>query len=169
MFAVQVGLQDSDHGPVLDDSWPTVVRTEVRDSLCRLCFQVIKMHLLKIIIWLYQSTHGNQRISSTFYLQKLVSLASCPSGTAVTRMTAAYLTWHCRVWPTWWLESRYTHSAQRILYCTHNKTQINCIHTLEFKIKLIALLLCFLQFLSLCLPVTSVHNLYSLVVLSATT
>lgn len=50
MFAVQVGLQDSDHGPVLDDSWPTVMRTEVRDGLSHLCVQVIKMHLLKIII-----------------------------------------------------------------------------------------------------------------------
>lgn len=29
VFAVQVGLQNSDYGPVLDDSWPTVVRTEV--------------------------------------------------------------------------------------------------------------------------------------------
>lgn len=40
-------------------------------------------------------------------------MASCPSGTAVTRMTAAYPTLHCRVWPTWWLESRHTHSSQR--------------------------------------------------------
>lgn len=30
VFVVQVGLHDSDHGPVLDDSWPTVTRTEVR-------------------------------------------------------------------------------------------------------------------------------------------
>lgn len=30
VFVVQVGLQDLDHGPVLDDSWPTVMRTEVR-------------------------------------------------------------------------------------------------------------------------------------------
>lgn len=30
VFVVQVRLQDSDHGPVLDDSWPTVMRTEVR-------------------------------------------------------------------------------------------------------------------------------------------
>lgn len=30
VFAVQVGLQDLDQGPVLDDSWPTVARTEVR-------------------------------------------------------------------------------------------------------------------------------------------
>ncbi|TNM90830.1 hypothetical protein fugu_003119 [Takifugu bimaculatus] len=29
VFVVQVGLQDSDHGPVLDDSWPTVMRTEL--------------------------------------------------------------------------------------------------------------------------------------------
>ncbi|XP_068175204.1 integrin alpha-11a [Antennarius striatus] len=29
VFAVQVGLQQSDDGPVLDDSWPTVVRTEL--------------------------------------------------------------------------------------------------------------------------------------------
>uniref|UniRef100_A0A8C4H9H8 Integrin, alpha 11a n=1 Tax=Dicentrarchus labrax TaxID=13489 RepID=A0A8C4H9H8_DICLA len=29
VFAVQVGLQDPDQGPVLDDSWPTVVRTEL--------------------------------------------------------------------------------------------------------------------------------------------
>lgn len=29
VFVVQVGLQDSDRGPVLDDSWPTVMRTEV--------------------------------------------------------------------------------------------------------------------------------------------
>ncbi|KAI3377427.1 hypothetical protein L3Q82_008616, partial [Scortum barcoo] len=29
VFAAQVGLQDPDHGPVLDDSWPTVVRTEL--------------------------------------------------------------------------------------------------------------------------------------------
>lgn len=33
VFGVQVGLQDSEDGPVLDDGWPTVVRTEVR--LCR--------------------------------------------------------------------------------------------------------------------------------------
>lgn len=30
VFGVQVGLQDSEDGPVLDDGWPTVVRTEVR-------------------------------------------------------------------------------------------------------------------------------------------
>lgn len=30
VFVVQVGLQDSENGPVLDDSWPTVMRTEVR-------------------------------------------------------------------------------------------------------------------------------------------
>ncbi|KAM9409913.1 integrin alpha-11a [Pholidichthys leucotaenia] len=29
VFAVQVGLQDPENGPVLDDSWPTVVRTEL--------------------------------------------------------------------------------------------------------------------------------------------
>uniref|UniRef100_A0A674MTD6 Integrin, alpha 11a n=1 Tax=Takifugu rubripes TaxID=31033 RepID=A0A674MTD6_TAKRU len=29
VFVVQVGLQGSDHGPVLDDSWPTVMRTEL--------------------------------------------------------------------------------------------------------------------------------------------
>lgn len=29
VFVVQVGLQDSENGPVLDDSWPTVMRTEV--------------------------------------------------------------------------------------------------------------------------------------------
>ncbi|KAG8001234.1 Integrin alpha-11, partial [Nibea albiflora] len=29
VFAAQVGLQDPDQGPVLDDSWPTVVRTEL--------------------------------------------------------------------------------------------------------------------------------------------
>uniref|UniRef100_A0A4W6F859 Integrin, alpha 11a n=1 Tax=Lates calcarifer TaxID=8187 RepID=A0A4W6F859_LATCA len=29
VFAVQVGLQNPDHGPVLDESWPTVVRTEL--------------------------------------------------------------------------------------------------------------------------------------------
>ncbi|KAF3686674.1 Integrin alpha-11 Precursor [Channa argus] len=29
VFAVQVGLQNPGHGPVLDDSWPTVVRTEL--------------------------------------------------------------------------------------------------------------------------------------------
>ncbi|XP_071771799.1 integrin alpha-11a [Centroberyx gerrardi] len=29
VFAAQVGLQDPDNGPVLDDSWPTVVRTEL--------------------------------------------------------------------------------------------------------------------------------------------
>ncbi|XP_069561725.1 integrin alpha-11a [Brachyistius frenatus] len=29
VFAVQVGLQDPDQGPVLDESWPTVVRTEL--------------------------------------------------------------------------------------------------------------------------------------------
>lgn len=33
VFGAQVGLQDPDHGPVLDESWPTVVRTEVRDFL----------------------------------------------------------------------------------------------------------------------------------------
>lgn len=30
VFSAQVGLQDPDLGPVLDDSWPTVVSTEVR-------------------------------------------------------------------------------------------------------------------------------------------
>lgn len=35
VFAVQVGLQDLDQGPVLDDSWPTVARTEVRQVLQR--------------------------------------------------------------------------------------------------------------------------------------
>lgn len=30
VFGVQVGLQESEDGPVLDDGWPTVVRTEVR-------------------------------------------------------------------------------------------------------------------------------------------
>ncbi|TKS69570.1 Integrin alpha-11 [Collichthys lucidus] len=29
VFSVQAGLQDPDQGPVLDDSWPTVVRTEL--------------------------------------------------------------------------------------------------------------------------------------------
>uniref|UniRef100_A0A673B922 VWFA domain-containing protein n=1 Tax=Sphaeramia orbicularis TaxID=375764 RepID=A0A673B922_9TELE len=29
VFAAQVTLQDPDHGPVLDESWPTVVRTEL--------------------------------------------------------------------------------------------------------------------------------------------
>ncbi|XP_075326413.1 integrin alpha-11a [Odontesthes bonariensis] len=29
VFAVQVGLQDPDHEPVLDESWPTVVKTEL--------------------------------------------------------------------------------------------------------------------------------------------
>uniref|UniRef100_H3CVZ9 Integrin, alpha 11a n=1 Tax=Tetraodon nigroviridis TaxID=99883 RepID=H3CVZ9_TETNG len=29
VFVVQVGLQDPEHGPVLDDSWPTVTRTEL--------------------------------------------------------------------------------------------------------------------------------------------
>lgn len=33
MFAAQVGLQDPAQGPVLDESWPTVVRTEVRDNV----------------------------------------------------------------------------------------------------------------------------------------
>lgn len=32
MFSAQVGLLDPDNGPVLDDSWPTVVRTEVREN-----------------------------------------------------------------------------------------------------------------------------------------
>lgn len=30
MFAVQVGLEDPDQGPILDDSWPALVKTEVR-------------------------------------------------------------------------------------------------------------------------------------------
>ncbi|XP_013857018.1 integrin alpha-11a isoform X2 [Austrofundulus limnaeus] len=29
VFAVEVGLQDSDQGPVLDDSWPSLVKTEL--------------------------------------------------------------------------------------------------------------------------------------------
>ncbi|KAM3626216.1 uncharacterized protein V6R79_024895 [Siganus canaliculatus] len=29
VFAVQVGLQDPDNGPVLDDSWPTILKTEL--------------------------------------------------------------------------------------------------------------------------------------------
>lgn len=45
MFAAQAGLQDPDQGPVLDDSWPTVVRTEVRDNLTAypaLAFKLLK-------------------------------------------------------------------------------------------------------------------------------
>jgi len=33
VFAVQVGMQDPDQGPILDDTWPTVSRTEVKQRV----------------------------------------------------------------------------------------------------------------------------------------
>lgn len=92
VFVVQVGLQDSEHGPVLDDSWPTVMRTEV-------------------------GGHANgikERTWSFFFSQMHFYLASCLSGTAVMRTNAACLTWLCRAWPTWWLKSRFCHKHTRV-------------------------------------------------------
>lgn len=74
VFVVQVGLQDSDHGPVLDDSWPTVMRTEVGG----------------------RANGIKERISSFFFSLMRLYLASCLSGMAVMRTNAACLTWLCR-------------------------------------------------------------------------
>lgn len=90
VFVVQVGLQDSDHGPVLDDGWPTVMRTEVREKM--------REHENQIKGWIF----------SFSFLKMCWSLASCLSGMAVTRTSAACLTWHCRARPTWRLGSRFT-------------------------------------------------------------
>lgn len=89
VFVVQVGLQDSDHGPVLDDGWPTVMRTEVRE---------MREHENHIKGWIF----------SFSFLKMRWSLASCLSGMAVTRTSAACPTWRCRARPTWWLGSRFT-------------------------------------------------------------
>lgn len=74
VFVVQVGLLDSDHGPVLDDSWPTVTRTEVRG------------HATGIV----------ERMRRLFFSQMHFYLASCLFGTAAMRTNAACLTWLCR-------------------------------------------------------------------------
>lgn len=90
VFVVQVGLQDPEHGPVLDDSWPTVTRTEVRGH----------------------ASNIRERISTWIFSPMHLDLASCPFGTAVMRTNAACPTWLCRARPTWWLESRFTLLAQ---------------------------------------------------------
>lgn len=34
MVVMEAGLQSQDKGPVLDPEWPTILRTEVNDSIC---------------------------------------------------------------------------------------------------------------------------------------